>query len=157
MPKEIPLNGHDYTASLYHDIGKASAFTTFIKNGGLQIPSTSVFRTVEYCEHQLKAMVTGKDGDLISNECNLKKKMIVKVCHHFVLDSTIELFPDQGHSDTEILVEEDHITKLIKFIADKYFTLRLFKFGKKYIQEVENDGKPSDRHRLNKLILFNNQ
>ena len=118
LPKEIPVNGHDYTASLYLDTGKASAFTTFINNGGLQIPSSSVFRTVEYCEHLFKAMVTGKDGDLISNECNLKKKMIVKVCHHFVLDSTIELFPDHGHSDTEILVEEDHITKLIKFIAD---------------------------------------
>jgi len=157
LPKEIPVNGHDYTASLYHQAGKASAFTTYINNGGLQIPSTSVFRTVEYCEHLFKAMVTGKDGNLISNECNLKQKMIVKVCHHFVLDSTIQLFPDHGHSDTEILVEEDHITKLIKFIADKYFTIRLFNFGKKYIQEIENDGKPSDRHRLNKLVLFNNQ
>ena len=142
LPKEIPVNGHDYTASLYHGIGKASAFTTFINNSGLQIPSTSVFRTVEYCEHLFKAMVTSKDGDLISNEfnlkkkmivkvCHLKKKMIVKVCHHFVLDSTIELFPDHRHSDTELLVEEDHITKLIKFIADKYFMLRLFNFGKK--------------------------
>ena len=82
-------------------------------------------------------MVTGKDGDLISNECNLKKKMIVKVCHHFVLDSTIELFPNHGHSDTEVLVEEDHITKLIKFIADKYFTLRLFNFGKNAYKKLK--------------------
>ena len=154
LPKEnIPVNGHDYTASLYHDAGKASAFTTFINNGGLQIPSTTVFRTVEYCEHLFKAMVTGKDGDLFSNECNLKEKMIVKVCHHFVFKT----FPDHGHSDTEILVEEDHITKRIKFIADKYFTLRLFNFRKKYIKKIENDVKPSDRHRINKLILFNYQ
>ena len=157
LPKEIPVNRHDYTASLYHEAGMASAFTTFVNNGGLQIPSTSVFRIVEYCEHLFKATVTGKDGNLISNECNLKQKMIVKVCHHFVVDSTIKLFPDHGYSDVEILVEEDHITKLTKFIADKYFTIRLFNFGKKYTQEIANDGKPSDRHRLNKLILFNNQ
>ena len=144
QPKEIPVNRHDYTASLYHEAGMPSAFTTFVNNGGLQIPSTSVFRILEYCEHLFKATVTGKDGNLISNECNLKQKMIVKVCHHFVLDSTIKLFPDHGHSDVEILVEEDHITKLIKFIADKYFTIRLFNFGKKYTQEIANDGKPSN-------------
>ena len=41
LPKEIPVNGHDYTASLYHEAGMASAFTTFANNGGLQVPSTS--------------------------------------------------------------------------------------------------------------------
>ena len=70
--------------------------------------------------------------------------MGVKVCHHFVADLTMKLFPDHGHSDIEILVEEDHITKLIKFIADKHFTIRLFNFGQKYTQEIANDGKCSD-------------
>ena len=53
--------------------------TTFVNMGGLQIPSISVFRTVEYCERVFKATVTGKDGKRISSEGNLKKKMIINV------------------------------------------------------------------------------
>ena len=62
LPKQLPDNGHDYTSTIYHEAGKASSFTTFVNKGGLQIPSTSVFRTVEYCEHVFKVTVTGKDG-----------------------------------------------------------------------------------------------
>jgi hypothetical protein len=42
LPTQLPINGHDYTASLYHECGKASSFTTFVNKGGLQIPSTSL-------------------------------------------------------------------------------------------------------------------
>ena len=155
LPKQLPTNGHDYTSTIYHEAGKASSFTTFINKGGLQIPSTSVFRTVEYCEHVFKATVTGKDGKLISNEGNLKKKMIVSVFQHFTLDSTSKLFTDHEDDDTEILVD-DHRTNLMKRVADKYFTLRLFNFGKKYVNEIVNNGKQSDRHLFNKITLFNN-
>ena len=101
LPKQLPVNGHDYTSTIYHEAGKASSFTTFVNKGGLQIPSTSVFRTVEYCEHVFKATVTGKDGKQISNEGNLKKKMIVNVFQHFTLDSTSELFTDHEDDDTK--------------------------------------------------------
>ena len=155
LPEQLPANGHDYTSTIYHEAGKTSSFTTFINKGGLQIPSTSVFRTVEYCEHVFKATVTGKDGKLISNEGNLKKKMIVSVFQHFTLDSTSKLFTDHEDDDTEILVD-DHRTNLMKRVADKYFTLRLFNFGKKYVNEIVNNGKQSDRHLFNKITLFNN-
>ena len=110
---------------------------------------------MEYCEHVFKATVTGKDGKLISNEGNLKKKMIVSVFQHFTLDSTSKLFTDHEDDDTEILVD-DHRTNLMKRVADKYFTLRLFNFGKKYVNEIVNNGKQSDRHLFNKITLFNN-
>jgi hypothetical protein len=148
---------HGCTSSRYHEAGKASAFTLFVNKGGLRIPSTSVFHTIEYCEHVFKTMVCGKDGKQITKETNLKKKMIVEVCRHFMLDTTVDLFADHEDGDNEILVEDDHKTKLIKFTADKYFTLRLFTFGKKYNKEIVNGGKQSNRHRLSKLILFNNE
>ena len=47
---------HGCTSSRYHEVGKASAFTLFVNKGGLKIPSTSVFHTIEYCEHVFKAM-----------------------------------------------------------------------------------------------------
>ena len=155
LPKQLPDNGHDYTSTIYHEAGKASSFTTFVNKGGLQNPSTSVFRTVEYCEHVFKATVTGKDGKQISSEGNLKKKMIVNVCQHCTLDSSTGLFTDHGDDDNEFLAD-DHRTNLMKRVAEKYFTLRLYNFGKKYVKEIVNDGKQSDRHLFNKITLFKN-
>jgi hypothetical protein len=132
MPTQLPANGHDYTASLYHDCGKASAFPSFVNKGGLQIPSTSVFRTIEYCEHLFRSNVAGENGQYISHKSNLKKKMIIQVCPHFSLDSTNELFPKHEEGLNEIILKDDHRTGLIKCVADKYLTLRLFTYGKKY-------------------------
>ena len=84
--------------------------------------------------------------------------MIVNVFHHIALETTIRLFADHEDGENEMLVEDDHRNKLVKFVADKYFTLRLFNFGKiKYTKEITSEGKQSDRHRLNKLILFRNR
>ena len=83
-------------------------------NGGLQIPSTSVYRTIEFSEHVFRATVTGDDG----------QHKIINVSHHFTLDSTVALFTDHEDGDNEPVVEDDHRTQLTKFVADKYFTLR---------------------------------
>jgi hypothetical protein len=157
LPKETSADDHDYTATRYHEAGKASAFTTFVNRGGLQIPSTAVYRCIEFCEHVFKATVTGNDGRHISNKAKLKNRMIIKVCQHFTLESTLPLFTDHEDGDNEAVVEDDHSTQLTKRVADKYFTLRLFNYGKKYTREIVNKGKQSDRHRLNKLTLFNNE
>lgn len=119
------------------DARKASSFTTFVNKGDLQIPSTSVFRTVEYCEHVFKAIVTSKDGKQISNEGNLKKKMIVIVRQHFKFDSSTGLFTDHGNDDNEFLAD-DHRTNLMKRVAD---VSRCDNFGKKFLKEVVNEGK----------------
>ena len=141
LPTETTSDDHDYTATRYHEAGKAASFTTFVNNGGLQIPSTSVYRTVEFCEHVFRATVTGDDGQHISNKANLKNKMIINVSHHFAIDSTVALFTDHEDGDNEAVVEDDHRTQLTKFVADKYFTLRLYNYGKKYTREIVNDGK----------------
>ena len=48
----------------------------------------------------------------------------------------------------EVVVEDERMTKLIKWIAGKYFTLRLYNMGKKYTREVINGERQSDRHRF---------
>lgn len=148
---------HNCSSARYHEAGQASAFTHFINNGGLKIPSTSVYRTVEYSEHVFKAMVSGKDGNEITNQAKLKEKMIIQVNKYFMLDTTASLFTDHEDGANESLVEDDHKTTLIKCTANKFFTLRLYTYGKKYEKKVIHQGKQSDRHRLNKLILFNNE
>lgn len=128
-----------------------------MNKGGLHIPSTSVFRTVQFCEHIFRSTMTGENSQYISHDSNLKKKMIIQTCQYFSLDSTKELFPDHEEGLNEMLLEDDHRTKLTKCVADKYLTMRLFTYGKKYTKEIANHGNNSIRHKFNKLILFNNQ
>ena len=144
-------NGH---LNVYSSSGMN--FRTFVNQGGLQVPSTAVYRCTEFCEHVFRATVTGSDGQHISNKAKLKNRMKINVCQRFALESTLPLFADHDDGDNEAYVEEDHRTHLTKRVADKYFTLRLFNYGKKYKMEISNKGKQSDRHRLNKLTLFNN-
>ena len=82
--------------------------------------------------------------------------MIIQVDNYFMLDTTAMLFADHENGTNKSLVEDDHRATLIRYTANKYFTLRLFTYGKKYERVIHN-GKYSDRHRLNKLILFNNE
>ena len=41
-----PTPDHDYCATKYNDIAAASAFTLFVNNGGLKIPSESVYMLI---------------------------------------------------------------------------------------------------------------
>jgi hypothetical protein len=153
----MKASDHDYCGpSTYSQVSSASAFTLFVNNGGLRIPSKSVYTTIEHCEHIFKLYVCQK-GNGINNMKNLKTKMILEVCHNFLLDGNKSVFADHELGANEDMVEDDHQVKLIKWTADKYFTLRLFTYGKHYSETVIQNGMPSHRHHLNKLILFKNQ
>ena len=149
------LFDHDYEGSR-PDNQRASAYTQFVNKGGLTIPSASVFDVIKYAEIVFKACVS-KDGRQISSGDRLRSKMIVEVSNHFFLDkaSGSTIFSD--HDPEMNNVNDDHRVKLIKHTADRYFTLRLFTYGKRHCETVLQEGKPSDRHHLTKLILFKNQ
>ena len=138
------------------EVTAASAFTLFVNNGGLRVPSSSVYQVVEYCEKVFKANVC-KEGQHITSEKLLKTKMIIKVNNYFALDTQRHLFEDHEEDTNERVFEDDHRTKLVKLTADRYFTIRLFTYGKHYNESVVAKGQTSERHRLTKLILFKNQ
>lgn len=146
---------HDCCGVRYNSAAAASAFTLFVNNGGLKIPSKSVFQIIEYAELVFKRNVC-KAGNSISNKKNLKKTMIINVCHHFVNTRQV-LFADHEEGSNERVFEDEHRTKLAKHCADQYFTLRLFTYAKRFNANVVKKGQPSDRHRLTKLILFRGQ
>lgn len=83
--------------------------------------------------------------------------MILEVCHHFLLEANKSVFADNEPGSNADLVENEHQLKLIKWTADKYFTLCLFMHSKHFSETVVQNGMPSARHQLNKLILFRNQ
>ena len=147
---------HNYSAMNYCDVTSASAFALFVNNGGLTIPSRSVYLVVEYAEKVFKCKVC-KDGDHISSEARLKEKLALDVCSHFIMDKRQNIFEDHELGLNESVFEEDHRSALIKLVADKYFTLRIFTYAKRYQETVVTKGQPSDRHKLTKSILFKNK
>ena len=78
--------------------------------------------------------------------------MIMDVCQHFVMDSK-NVFQDHQEGVNESVFEDDYRTLLIKLTADKYFTLRLFTYSKRYNETVVTEGKESNRYQHTKLIL----
>ena len=95
-----------------------------------------------------------KDGRQISSGDRLRSKMIVEVSNHFFLNKASGSTIFSAHDPEMNDVNDDHRVKLIKHTADRYFTLRLFTYGKRHCETVLREGKPSDRHQLTKIILF---
>ncbi|CAB3987355.1 Proteasome activator complex subunit 3 [Paramuricea clavata] len=107
----MKASDHDYCGpSTYSQVSSASAFTLFVNNGGLRIPSKSVYTTIEHCEHIFKLYVCQK-GNGINNMKNLKSKMILEVCHNFLLDGNKSVFADHELGANEDMVEDDHQVK----------------------------------------------
>jgi len=57
----------------------AAAFTAFVNNGDLKIPSESVHKIVAYAEHVFKVYVCKDKLDKISVSSKIKQKMIMEV------------------------------------------------------------------------------
>ena len=142
-----PTPDHDYCAMRYSEIASAAAFTLFINNGGLKIPSQSVYHVVEYSAKIFKQKVL---NNIIktTREDKLKEKMVMLVSYYFTMESN-EVFNDHVEG-------EDHRLMLIKATAERYFTLRLFTYCRRYNDNVVAGGKQGIRQQLTKLILFKN-
>jgi hypothetical protein len=125
--------------SNYSQLSSASAFTLFVNNGGLRIPSKSVYTTIEHCEHIFKLYVCQK-GNSINNMKNLKTKMILEVCHHFLLDGNKSVFADHELGANEDMVEDDHQVKLIKWTACR----QIFYIASLHVREALQRDNPTE-------------
>ena len=143
----------------YDEVNGPAAFTSFINNGGLTIPSVSTFRIVKCAEKVFKLHVCKEDYKDITGKKQIRKVMIMNVVEYFWGENSMseELFDSHPPGLNEIVFEENHERWLTKCVADKYFKIRLFTFGKSYGDKVIEAGKGSQRHQLTKLILFKNQ
>ena len=84
--------------------------------------------------------------------CGTRFKFVEFKSVEFLTDST-KIFEDHEMGLNNNLFK-DHQSTLIKLIAERYFTLQLFTYGKRYNENVVKNGQPGDQHKLTKLIFF---
>ena len=90
----------------YNNMVAASAFTLFVNNGGLRIPSQSVYSIIDYAEKFKERLVNTDTG--ITNEARVKGKLIMMVFNHFSVECTQKLFTDHDDGLNEIMFTGDH-------------------------------------------------
>ena len=129
-------------------------FTCFKQNGGLYFPSLVVLKIFNATKVTFKKRVVWQDKG-ISREKNLDLKIQYAVFeqlgHDIFTDSPAHLF---AHP---VGVECDHLSPLVKLVTQKYFSLRIKTYGKRFSQMVVHKNQPSLRHELTETILFGNQ
>jgi hypothetical protein len=84
-------------------------------------------------------MYVCQKGNSINNMKNLKSKMILEVCHHFLLDGNKSVFADHKPGANEDMIEDDHQVNLIKWQQTNIIIHYkcLFMYGKHYTPPVE--------------------
>lgn len=123
-----PTTDHKYCSMDYNNLVAVSAFTLFVNNGGLRIPSQSVYNIIDYSEKLFKQKVANTDTGT-TNERRLKEKLVMIVFNHFSVESTQKLFTDYDDGLNETMFTGDHRATLIKLIAERYIRLRLYTYG----------------------------
>lgn len=130
------------------DLNNHSAFTMFIDRGGLKYASKFVFLIVQYTE---KVFITlAKDSLLETN----KHKIMILIQQHFFDKLNSMIVPP--HPVNSFNCEIRHEIILLKFIANKYLTMRMSSYGKDKTLKVIGTSRATLRHKLHKTILFSN-
>ena len=84
-----------------------------------------------------------------SSRKNLKSLMVYKINKELACE---KLFPELN--EHEILTEDMHSSQLLKKIISKYLSIRLFRYGKQYTNDILHKNKIDLRQQFNKIILF---
>ena len=64
-------------------------------------------------------------------------------------------FADHAHENDPVF-EDDHLTQIVKKLCEKYLLLRMQTYAKQYTRQIVLKNTPSERHQMNKLVLFKN-
>lgn len=119
------------------------------QNGGLVYASQSVHKIIIATENEIQIKTVGFSK---LREKNLDFKIAHMVRRTLAFDHSI--FPNLSYDNVEML-EIPHKMKLINAICYRYIKIRLYSYTKFYSQEQLHPIRK--RHKLTKLVLFNNE
>ena len=117
MIGEISTSDHQYCPGYGH-VHRAAAFTSFINNGGLTIPSQSVYKVVACAEKVFKATVCKGNYREITAKKHIKKEMNLELMNYFWGETrpSQALFESHSQGINEVIFKEDHDRWLTKFV-----------------------------------------
>ena len=79
---DVARSDHTYCPG-YDEVHGPAVFTSFVDNGGLTIPSPSVFKVVACAEKVFKVHVCKEKFKEITAKKQIKKRMILEVVKYF--------------------------------------------------------------------------
>ena len=129
-------------------------FTCYKQNDGLLFPSQAVLKIVKAAEVIFKKRVLWLDRGVTP-----EKNLDLKIQYAVFKQLGPSVFTDSlsHYFDHTLGAECDHLSSLLKLVTQKYLTLRLKTYGKKFTEMIAHKNDPSIRHHLTKTILFRNQ
>ncbi len=124
------------------------------QQGGLLVPSKSVWKLVNRSERAFCLLVAESSADITAKK-NIGLLLFNTVMHQ---GQSYECFPDLSSHDIETAsgAEEFHSTQLKKIICQHLISLRLYTHGQKYCKEHIQQHEVGQRQKLTKTTLFQN-
>eukprot|EP00794_Sanderia_malayensis_P008358 gene8358-9258_t len=114
----IIKSDHGYSWG-YNEVSGPAAFTAFVNNGGLAIPSESIFKVLQCCKKLFWEHVCKEKYAEITKMKNIRKRMMLSVVSHSWGERRqLPLFQNHLPGLNEILFEEEHERWLTKCVAD---------------------------------------
>ena len=146
-------NDHYYGVNV---IPSHCALVSFKDRGGLVTPSKSVFDILNVCEKVFKLHVCGLDSKSlqISSNKNIKRIMMYVAIKNLISTNIFTNLIEHDINNHEALSEDLHSSQLKKMVCEKYFTLRLLRYGQHYTENVIQLNNIGLRQQSNKLVLF---
>ena len=119
------------------------------------MPSDDVVNVIKICENVFRLYVCGDDhkNPKITSDSGIKVRMIY-VTNKKASERKLFSKLDKHDVDHEAVSEDLHSTQLIKMISNKYFTIRLLRYGQQYTERVIQKSNIGLRQQSNKLVLF---
>ena len=140
------------------DYGNCSRLIFRKDRGGLIIPSDGVNKLIETTEKVLRHYIPKNASDWkLPTHRFIDLRTESRVLQFFG-SRVYDLFPElNGHELDASVEEENHIIKLVRLIVNTYVKVRLHAVAKYFNRRSVLKDRPSQRKRLNKLILFRNE
>ena len=151
---ELLLNQDDPHALNTVEYPIHAKFTLCKQKGGLLLPSPAVLKIVKATEVLFKKRVQWQKKGITS-----EKNINLKIQYAILKQLGPNIFNSSSTHFFEHTIGEEcnHLTSLVKLVTQKYLSLRLKTYGKRYTEMVVHQNEPSLRHELTKTILFRNQ
>ena len=135
----------------YCDVISASVFTVFVNNGGLKIPSRSVYLVVQYAEKIARFARTVTRFEM--KQVCAKQKIILVVCNHACMDTKQDIFEDHDWEQTKASLKKIiYSSTLIKLVAIIILPF-VFSHIKRHQESVVT--KPMQRSDVHRVLLKN--